>query len=120
MPARTGASADGGELHYLPHQHSEPEKPTSRYRDPIVVIACMLAPPSRGRLTAPHILGAHAPVKKPSTASIGDIRRAAGIMTVLFRKGALMSDQRNGRRGELRSQSCAAIGLIGALGFDEE
>src|SRR4029450_6689557 len=48
---------------------------------PIVVTACMLAPPNRGGLNSTHIHGTSVPVEEPSTASIAviaAIRRTAG------------------------------------------
>ena len=44
---------------------------------PIVVTACMLAPPNRGSLNRLHVDGTCVPVKEPSTASKADICSAA-------------------------------------------
>jgi hypothetical protein len=40
---------------------------------PIVVTACIFAPPNRGHLNCNHVLGTHVPVGEPSTASRTDI-----------------------------------------------
>jgi hypothetical protein len=41
---------------------------------PIVVTACILAPPNRGHFNSNHVLGTCVPVEEPSTASKPDIR----------------------------------------------
>src|SRR6266516_2651272 len=78
---------------------------------PIVVTACMLAPPNRGGLNSTHIHGTSVPVEEPSTASQADSCTATNRSSFDHLVGAATERQTACGRGALTESSACGPSL---------